>query len=96
MKPGVARALLSLAALGALGGDGCGTEQPGLERRRPRPEPWRSPAPFPSEPIIRWQRPSQSSPVEDIERFRLADEKRARKAAKLEALVAKGAIRRSP
>lgn len=97
MKPGVARALLSLAALGALGGGGSGIEQPGFSRRRARPEPPRAP-----ESGGYWHPSQSTSPLEDIERFRrdservrLATELRARRAAKLERLVAKGAIRRA-
>lgn len=89
-RPGALRALRALAALGALAGaDAVPLPEP---RRRERPEPPapRDPAWYPAAPST-----PRALPAADAERVRLADEKRCRKAAKLEALAAKGAIRKA-
>lgn len=95
MRPDLLRSVFALAAIGVGDSDTLVATPSGLERRRSRPEPWRSPAPFPPEPATSWRPHRQSSPIEDIERVRLADEKRARKGARLDAAAAKGAIRRA-
>lgn len=87
---GTLNAVLALAALAAGGSDALVATPSGLERRRSRPEPWRSPLP----PPVRSSTPPPLSAA-DAERVQLADEKRARKGARREASVAKGAIRRA-
>jgi hypothetical protein len=100
VTPAGARAVIALAAAFG-GGGGSGVEQPGFSRRRARPEPLPAPTPYApppgAAPALFRARKSAPQPLSPAaaERVRLADEKRARKAAKLEATAAKGAIRRA-
>jgi hypothetical protein len=78
------QALLAVALL-------AGMESPLPRRREQPPEPW-TPRP-PPEPWIP-RRPPADAPREPTAAERRAAEKRARKAAKLEAAATKGGIRR--
>lgn len=89
MKPGLARAIIMAVAV--LGG---GDWPPLAEERRAIDDRRRRPKPSPSLASLLPPTTVSLSPA-DAERVRLAQEIRARRAAKLDALVAKGAIRRA-